>query len=87
MQCGFPPASARLRRGDAVFVLDLDALNRRIVGVDRCPHAVAQEGGQRMLRQRRHGAGLDVGGQAGLDADAVFRQKSISAGSSTAFTP
>ena len=64
-----------LRRGDAVFVLDLDALNRRIVGVDRCQHAVAQEGGQRMLRQRRHGAGLDVGGQAGFDADAVFRQE------------
>jgi hypothetical protein len=45
-------AQTGCRCGDGVFVNDIDALNRRVVGIDAGQHAVFKECFQRMLGQR-----------------------------------
>ncbi|SQI93955.1 Uncharacterised protein [Klebsiella oxytoca] len=50
---------------------NIDALDGGVVGINAGQHAVLEESFQRMPGQRRHGAGLDIGGQTGLNADAL----------------
>ncbi len=52
----------------------VDPLYRRVVGVETGQHAGGQELADRVLAQTRHRGGLNVGGEAGFDADAVLGQ-------------
>ncbi|MOA33586.1 hypothetical protein D3C78_1548930 [compost metagenome] len=56
-------------------MFNFNALYGRVIGIDRRHNAVAQELRQRMLRQRRHGAGLNVGRQTRFDTDAMFGEE------------
>ncbi|CCJ88443.1 hypothetical protein BN132_371 [Cronobacter turicensis 564] len=54
---------------------DIHALYAGIVGINGGQNIVLQERFQRMMRQRRHRTGLNIRGQAGLNADPLFRQE------------
>jgi hypothetical protein len=59
------------RRGDLIFVPQVDAADRRVVAVQGGDQAALQEGPHGMAGVVWHGAGLNVAGQVGFDGDAL----------------
>ena len=69
-----PGVEAQQVGGDLVLVVDRGREHRRVVGVDRHGHARGDQRRQRVLGERGHGPGADVGRRAHLERDLLLAQ-------------